>query len=154
MRRRLLTNGLAVLLLVIATQSPEAGADSAFDSGLYIGKVVLVDFWASWCEPCARSFPWMNDMQEKYSSDGLVIVAVNVDNDREAAQRFLDEYPAKFQIHFDDDKEVAREYEIVAMPSSFLIGRDGKLVAQHLGFKVLQQDDYEAALRLALGRSE
>lgn len=154
MRRLLFNNGLVGLLLVIILQSPDAGADTAFDAGQYTGKVVLVDFWASWCQPCARSFPWMNDMQDKYNSDGLVIVAVNVDNDRAAAQRFLDEYPAKFQIYFDDKKEVAREYEIVAMPSSFLIGRDGKLVAKHLGFKVLQQDDYEAAIRLALGRSE
>ena len=96
----------------------------------------------------------MNEMQRKYGSDGLVIVAVNVDNDRAAAQRFLAENPARFRVQFDEDKAMAREYEIVAMPSSFLIGRDGKLVEQHLGFKVLQQEDYEAAIRSALGDTQ
>ncbi len=89
-------------------------------------------------------------MQTKYGDDGLVIVAVNVDNDLAAANRFLSDFPARFEVHFDDDKALAREYEVVAMPSSFLIGRDGHLVEKHMGFKVMKQDEYEAAIRAAL----
>ena len=125
-------------------------AEANFDLDDHNGKVVLVDFWASWCGPCRQSFPWMNDMHTKYHDDGLVIVAVNVDNDPAAAERFLTDYPARFHVHFDEDKSLARDYEIVAMPSSFLIGRDGQVVEQHLGFKVLKQDEYEAAIRAAL----
>ncbi len=90
-------------------------------------------------------------MQHKYEKDGLVIVAVNVDNDFAAAQRFLKENPANFQVHYDDDKSLARRFEVVAMPSSFLLDANGQLVTSHLGFKVLKQDEYEAAIRAALG---
>lgn len=118
----------------------------------HAGKVVLVDFWASWCVPCRRSFPWMNDMQSKYADEGLVIVAVNVDNDPQAAQRFLDEYPPDFQVWYDRDRALARRFEVVAMPSSFLLDTEGQVVERHLGFQVLRQDEYEAAIRAALGK--
>ena len=91
------------VLLALARLAPAASADPLSP---HAGKVVLVDFWASWCEPCRRSFPWMNDMQQKYEQDGLVIVAVNVDNDLAAAQRFLKENRANFQVHY-DDRQVA-----------------------------------------------
>lgn len=93
-------------------------------------------------------------MHTKYHDDGLVIVAVNVDNDLAAANRFLNDYPASFQVHFDEDRSLARQYEVAAMPSSFLIGRDGQVVEQHLGFRVLKQDEYEAAIRAALEAEE
>lgn len=131
-------------------QTGIARAETGFSLDDYAGKVVLIDFWASWCGPCRQSFPWMNAMQTKYSDDGLVIVAVNVDNDLADANRFLNDIPAKFQVHFDGDKSLARKYEVVAMPSSFLIGRDGQVVKKHMGFKVLKQDEYEAAIRAAL----
>ena len=115
----------------------EARAEAGLNLNDYDGKVVLIDFWASWCGPCRQSFPWMNEMHEKYSDDGLIVVAVNLDNDLAAANRFLADYPASFHVHFDDDK-------------SFLIGRDGKMVERHLGFKVMQQDEYEAAIQAAL----
>ena len=146
--------GEALLALAAAfsvlLQMNVARAGNDIDLAVYNGNVVLLDFWVSWCGPCRRSFPWMNDMHTKYSDDGLVIVAVNVDNDLAAAQRFLTDYPAKFSVHFDEDKTLAHEYEVVAMPSTFLIGRDGRVVEQHLGFKVLKQDEYEAAIRAEL----
>lgn len=148
--------GIALLGLVVAfgvlLQTNATHAGSGIQLADYTGKVVFLDFWASWCGPCRKSFPWMNDMHTKYSDDGLVIVAVNVDNDLAEANRFLSDYPARFQVHFDEDKSFAREYEVVAMPSSFLIGRDGQVVDQHLGFKVLKQDEYEAAIRSALAK--
>ncbi len=115
------------------------------------GKVVVVDFWASWCVPCRRSFPWLNEMHGKYEDDGLVIIGVNLDQERSEADAFLDEFPASFRIHFDDTKDLAREFDVVAMPSSYLINRNGDLVKRHFGFKVKQQDEYEAAIVAALG---
>ena len=131
-----------------------AFSEERFNLDGYSGKVVLIDFWASWCGPCRQSFPWMNDMHAKYHDDGLVVVAVNVDNDLAAANQFLADYPARFDIHFDEDKSLAREYEVAAMPSSFLIGRGGRVVEQHLGFKVSEQDEYEAAIQAALNAEE
>jgi thiol-disulfide isomerase/thioredoxin len=137
----------SVLTIFVLTHRPAFAADSLSPGA---GKVVLVDFWASWCEPCRHSFPWMNDMQKKYADDGLVIVAVNVDNDRAAAQRFLEENPTELEIRYDDDRSLVRRFEVVAMPSSFLLDGNGQLVEQHLGFKVLKQDEYEAAIKAAL----
>jgi thiol-disulfide isomerase/thioredoxin len=125
-------------------------ADDGFDLGQYAGKVVVLDFWASWCEPCRRSFPWLNAMHDKYGPDGLVIVGVNLDMERNDARRFLAEYPADFAIVYDENQALARAYEVVAMPSSYVIGRDGKLAVRHMGFKVKQQDEYEALLVEAL----
>lgn len=123
----------------LALLAAERGAD-------YSGKVVVVDFWASWCVPCRRSFPWMNAMLARYEDRGLVIIAVNLDNERDEAERFLADYPADFTVHFDATAEFAKQFGVEAMPSSFIFGRDGELKARHLGFKVRSQDEYEAVL--------
>ena len=91
-------------------------------------------------------------MQEKYGDDGLVIIAVNVDNATADAAAFLQEYPAKFEIFYDSDHQLVRDYAIEAMPSSFLIGRDGNVIDNHLGFKFAKTDEYEAAIVAALGK--
>ncbi len=123
----------------------------ALDLAEHRGKVVVVDFWASWCVPCRRSFPWLNDMHAKYAGQGLVIIGINLDANREDATAFLSKYPANFRIHFDTTADLAKEYGVEAMPSSFVIGRNGQTVARHLGFKVKRQDEYEAILVDALG---
>jgi thiol-disulfide isomerase/thioredoxin len=116
----------------------------------YRGKIVVLDFWASWCAPCRHSFPWMNEIQEKYRDEGLVVIAVNLDNDIDAASQFLQEVPAAFLIAFDEDRSLVREYDVQAMPSSFVIGRDGEIIQNHLGFKVSKTAEYEAAIVAAL----
>ena len=138
---------LTATLLILA---PLTYAADDLDLEYYSGKVVMLDFWASWCAPCRRSFPWMNQMQEKYGQDGLVIVAVNVDREVENAAAFLQEYPANFEIIYDPDAELAKEYEVEVMPSSFIIDREGIIVDRHLGFKVKKQEEYEAMIRAAL----
>ena len=103
------------------------------------GKVVLVDFWASWCGPCLQSFPWMNDLHAKHAVDGLVILAVNVDQDRALADAFLKKLPPQFRIEYDDQGTLAQAFGVAAMPTSFLIGRDGKIHARHAGFRDKQR---------------
>ena len=76
---------------------PAAGAQKVRLADLK-GRVVLVDFWASWCAPCKQSFPWMNEMQAKYGPKGLTIVGINVDKKREDADKFLTGTPAKFTV--------------------------------------------------------
>ena len=149
----MITRFLAVAALAwFALGLPErafSAAELTLDD--YKGKVVVLDFWAAWCVPCRRSFPWMNEMLAMYGDDGLVIIAVNLDKDRAAADAFLDEVPATFEILFDPDGSLAREFGVEAMPSSFIFDRDGVLFARHLGFKVRKQDEYEAVLIKALG---
>lgn len=140
---------VVVAQLSLLAWTPATVAET-FDLGQHAGKVVLVDFWASWCEPCRRSFPWLNAMHDKYAREGLVIVGVNLDMERADAHRFLEDYPADFSIYYDENQELARQYEVVAMPSSYVIGRDGRVAARHMGFKVKQQDEYEALIVRAL----
>ena len=116
------------------------------------GKTVLVDFWASWCGPCRQSFPWMNDLQKRYGGKGLAIVAVNLDKDREFADEFLAEVPASFTVAFDPSGKTAERYKVKAMPSTFLISPDGKVLARHAGFDTKHAPEFEAQIAEALPR--
>jgi thiol-disulfide isomerase/thioredoxin len=98
------------------------------------GYVVYVDFWASWCDPCRKSFPWMNELQHKFADQGLKIVAVNLDTKQESLDKFLAKYPVNFTIAFDPGGDVAKLYQVKGMPSSYLIDRQGNLVSSHIGF--------------------
>jgi cytochrome c biogenesis protein CcmG/thiol:disulfide interchange protein DsbE len=98
------------------------------------GKVVVLDFWASWCGPCKESFPVMNDLQKKFADKGLVILAVNVDEKAEAMTDFLKHNPASFTIVHDATKKLVGTANISSMPTSFVLGKDGKVAAIHKGF--------------------
>ena len=136
--------------MLLGGQSMPAKAQDGLDLAAYRGKVVWLDFWASWCTPCRRSFPWLNDVMRKYADDGLVIVGVNVDTERGLAEQFLNEVPARFEIVYDPEGNLARDYELLGMPSSFLIGRDGELISRHIGFRRDERASYESAIRAAL----
>lgn len=143
-----------LLVAVVLSFSPQLSGAGDLNLERHVGKVVVLDFWASWCVPCRRSFPWMNAMQDKYAQDGLVIIAVNVDREVENAAAFLAQYPAKFEIVYDPDAILAKAYDIQVMPSSFVIDRNGETIEQHSGFKVKKQDEYEVVIRSALSLSE
>ena len=81
------------------------------------GKVVYLDFWASWCDPCRKSFPWMNDMHSRYDSKKFTLIAVNLDSSKDDAKNFLEKVPANFQIAYDPDGTVATKYDLKAMPT-------------------------------------
>ncbi len=99
------------------------------------GKVVYVDFWASWCGPCAQSFPYMNKLHREYQSKGLEIVGVNLDEEPQEAQAFLTKTPAQFTVLADASGACPQAYGVKAMPSSYLIDRQGIVRHVHLGFK-------------------
>ena len=141
---------LLISALLLTLQAGAAEPYDQFDLESHAGKVVIVDFWASWCVPCRRSFPWLNAMHRKYADQGLVIIGVNLDAERSAAMTFLEDFPPEFGIYYDETKDLAREFAVVAMPSSYLIGRDGNIRQKHFGFKVKKQDEYEAAIVDAL----
>ena len=141
---------LLVAALILSAQVPTRVAAEPLDLAAYEGKVVVIDFWASWCVPCRRSFPWLNAMHEKYGDDGLVIIGVNLDAERAEAEAFLKKYPPNFQIYYDESKALAKEYDVVAMPSSYLLGPDGQIRTRHFGFKVKNQGEYEARIIEAL----
>jgi thiol-disulfide isomerase/thioredoxin len=133
-----------ILLALLATQS------RALDLSAYHGKTVYLDFWASWCGPCRQSFPWMAQMQQRYQEQGLVIIAVNVDQDRALADKFLAQVPHPFTIEFDANGTLAETYQVAAMPSSIVIDKNGQIIARHAGFFEKNLAQYEQHLREAL----
>jgi Thiol-disulfide isomerase and thioredoxins len=110
------------------------------------GQVLLVDFWASWCGPCRASFPWMTDIQEKYKAQGLKIIAINLDQDRQQALDFLTEFKPGFTVLFDAAAELPENFGVIGMPTSFLMDRDGRIRATHVGFHEKNIADYESAI--------
>ena len=101
----------------------------------YKGQVLYVDFWASWCIPCAKSFPFLNEMHNQLKDQGLQIVGVNLDENVDEAKAFLAKVPANFTVVADMSKQCARDFGVKAMPSSYLIDRKGIVHHVHLGFR-------------------
>jgi thiol-disulfide isomerase/thioredoxin len=125
---------------------------SPIDLAAYKGKVVYLDFWASWCKPCRESFPWMNELTESFGGKGLVVIAVNVDHKRDLATDFLRQNTADFKIVYDPDGDLAEKYNVQAMPTSILIGRDGRIRYVHSGFYPGKEFDYLAHIRKLLNQ--
>ena len=115
------------------------------------GKVIYLDFWASWCGPCHQSFPWMNQMQSKYRSKGLEVIAVSLDGKTEDARKFLAQVPPGFMVAFDSKGYTPRLYGVKGMPTSFLIDRNGKVLYQHAGFRPADREEIEKQIKTALG---
>lgn len=138
----------ALLVAPFASRPLHAGE---LDLSAYSGKLVYLDFWASWCAPCRRSFPWMNDMIARYGDRNFVVVSVNVDAERELADAFLRETPATFPVVYDPDGRIAERWQLMGMPSSYLIGPDGKVISRHVGFRSDSSEKYEAEIRRHLG---
>ena len=114
------------------------------------GKVVYVDFWASWCQPCRQSFPWMNRMQQQYQEQGLVVVGINLDKSRALSDEFLKKVPAEFTLAYDPEGKIASAYHVKGMPSSYLIDRQGRIQNTHIGFREETSGDMESAIRAQL----
>ena len=136
-------------LLLMATQV-RAETSPEFDMQKYAGKVVLVDFWASWCSPCRQSFPWMKALQDKYGKQGLVVAAINVDTDRKEAERFLREYSPNFDVYFDAGGKLAEQFKVQTMPTSFLVDASGKARVKHAGFRKAGIAEYEQEIEALL----
>jgi thiol-disulfide isomerase/thioredoxin len=101
------------------------------------GKVVLVDFWASWCGPCKQSFPALDELQKKYGPQGFVIIAVNEDEKKSDMDDFKKQHPVSFTMVRDagaDGKKLIDQVDVSAMPSSFLIDTTGKVRFAHTGY--------------------
>ncbi len=99
------------------------------------GKVVLVDFWASWCGPCKQSFPALNKLQSKYGSKGLVVIGIGVDDEAAKYKAFADNMKASFPVVHDSGHQAAAFFNPPSMPSSYLVDRKGVIRYVHTGFR-------------------
>lgn len=99
----------------------------------YKGKVVLINFWATWCKPCRVEMPSLNKLFKKYGKQGLVVIGVSIDKTRDPVREFLEEIPLDFPIVLDSDTSVSKNYKVFAFPTTFLIDRGGILKEKFIG---------------------
>jgi thiol-disulfide isomerase/thioredoxin len=143
-----LTNLVAVAALCAGMTA--AGADGGVDLNGFRGRVVYLDFWASWCAPCRQSFPWMQQMQDAYRERGLAVIAVDVDRKRQDAERFLASFHPTFAVEFDPKGELAQKYGVRGMPTGLVIDRRGVVRFTHIGFRPVDRAMYERQLQQVL----
>ncbi|HZV93701.1 MAG TPA: TlpA disulfide reductase family protein [Caldimonas sp.] len=111
------------------------------------GRVVMVNFWATWCGPCRQEMPQLNRLYEKYHAAGFVLLGVNVDDDTAKAAEVAAKLGVTFPVLLDTDKAVSKLYDLSTMPSTVLIDRDGKVRYVHRGYLTGYEDSYEKQIR-------
>ena len=145
-------------MLVLLSVSYSAGSQEMVNSQAELeqalsehqGEVIYVDFWASWCGPCRKSFPWMNKIQTQYAQQGFSVISINLDADKSLAEKFLLETPADFTVIYDPKGKIAKHFKIQGMPSSMLIGRDGQIKSRHTGFFIKKIPQYQQEIEQLL----
>jgi thiol-disulfide isomerase/thioredoxin len=131
----LVPGSLAAALPPLAPNVALQNADGAtIQLADYRGKVVLVDFWASWCVPCKTSFPALDSLYREYQPRGLEVLAVNLDERRHDADAFLGDHPHRLTVVFDPKGASPVAFGVKGMPSSFLIDRAGNIRFTHMGY--------------------
>ena len=111
------------------------------------GRVVLINFWATWCGPCKQEMPHLNRLHEKYRSAGLVLLGVNIDDDPRNGIAGAAKLGLKFPVLLDADKRVSRLYDLASMPSTVVIDRDGRVRYLHRGYREGYELNYEQQIR-------
>ena len=156
MRGALLAGALATTSLVGASASmaptfalPSRSGDTVSLAQLK-GKVVMLNFWASWCGPCRQEMPLLDQMHKRYSALGFTLVGVNVDADSKDAEAWLSKTPVSFPVLFDRESKVSKLYDVSAMPSTVFIDRQGNVRYQHKGYKAGDESEYLNQIRALL----
>ncbi|MGH8246084.1 MAG: TlpA family protein disulfide reductase [Gammaproteobacteria bacterium] len=126
------------------------GDGQNYDTHHFRGKVLYVDFWASWCSPCAQSFPFMNALDREFRDRGLQMLGINLDEEPEDARAFLTRHPANFNVAFDAGGRCPQDFGVKAMPSSYLVDRQGNIRDVHLGFRRGEVDRLRALVEQLL----
>ena len=118
------------------------------------GRVVLLDFWGTFCEPCKKSFPKLEELNRKYAGKGLRVLGISEDedDDKDKIPGFADTYGAKFSLAWDGDKAIAKQYKPETMPSSFVIDKNGIVRFAHVGFHDGEEREVESEIRGLLER--
>lgn len=130
-------------------------ADKQITEGIqnYRGKLIYLDFWASWCGPCRQSLPILEKLRNQYKSKGFEVVAINVDENLQDALNFLKKYPVSYPILLDPNGNSAKTYNIKGMPTAYLIDKNGVVLFKHEGFKKRDRKKIEKHILESLNNS-
>jgi thiol-disulfide isomerase/thioredoxin len=132
------------LLLITGIAPPAFAQSSQFDISNYKGKVVYLDFWASWCGPCKQSFPYMASLRQQYAKQGFTVVTINLDKNRAQADAFLNKVGVNLPVTYDAGGSLAKQYRVSDMPTSIVFDRNGKVRFTHKGFFPNKTKEYTA----------
>ena len=114
------------------------------------GKVAIVDFWATWCEPCKKSFPKLQELSAKYKASGLEVIAISEDDENEGLTDFGNTYGAKFPLVWDGGKAIAGKWQPKSMPATFIVDRKGIVRFVHLGYHDGEETEIEKEVKSLL----
>ena len=165
MTKPLLTIVIGLLLFPSVAFSVDVG-DKAPDFSLktesgetrslshYSGKVILLDFWASWCPPCLKSLPWFSDLKKKYAGKDFTVIAVNIDKEFSKAKYLLEKLDVDLEVLHDPKKKSAELYQLPTMPTSYLIDRSGKVIHIHKGFRLSEVEELKEAIESVINAGD
>lgn len=151
----LLFSAVSASALQAGANAPEIGLEDQNGAQVRMselrGKVVVVDFWASWCGPCRQEIPFLNELQAEFGDD-LVIIGVNLDRDEDNMEEFLEDNPMNFRVVHDEGQRVAARYRPERMPSSYIVDRQGVVRHVHLGFEASDRAEFRAHVAELISR--
>ena len=138
---RVVVLGLGLGLAVTACAEP-----ASLDLAKYRGKVVMIDFWASWCAPCKQAFPYMAALTRKYPPRDLVVITVNAERQRAPGEAFLRQVKSTLPVVWDADASLVKTWQVNELPATILIDRKGKVRSRHTGFFPDKTPEYTAQI--------
>jgi thiol-disulfide isomerase/thioredoxin len=141
--------GMAALVLALsAIPIPAASAEpTTLDLAKYRGKVVLVDFWASWCGPCKLAFPFMAKLSHQYRPGEVVVITVNEERQRGPGEAFLRQVQSNLPVIWDSSGSIGKAWNVNELPATLLFDRSGKMRFRHQGFVVDKEPEYQSQLQ-------
>lgn len=149
----------ALAALLVAVAAPATTADTAPGFALpdatgntvtladFEGQVVLINFWASWCGPCREEMPLLDQLSERYGPLGFTMLGINVEEDSTLADRFLEGTPVDFPILYDRENSVSQLYDVIAMPTTVIVDRQGQVRYVHHGYEPGNENEYQDQIR-------
>lgn len=132
---------------------PLLGADGSVSLADYRGRVVLVNFWATWCRPCEEEIPAMERLYRSLSPDGFEILAISVDAEQSDVERFRDRLGISFPILLDPEQEVSRRYQTTGFPESLLVDVEGQVIERYIGPRDWDHSIFAERIREVMARA-
>lgn len=127
-------------ILIFLGSSARAADEAELSLNKYKGQIVYLDFWASWCGPCKKSFPWLNRL--KKDNPDIKIIGVNLDKNKKDADKFLKENPAEFEVVYNPSASLASKYKVKGMPYTIIFDKRGEQKFKHIGFSLEKSKNY------------